>query len=495
MAALLRLLLSFVLLFVMAWVHAQDSTAAANPASAAAVSRDFPPGLQIPDAAKPGPAFAVDRATAAYLDLQSSEQKAKSDAYFEGGYWVDFFSLLWGLAVAAFLLFSGLSRTMRELAAKWFKRPTLAAIAYAVLWLVVMNLINLPWDSYFGFMREHAYGLATQNYGDWLGDRLKGLLIGLLLGAPLIGVLYLGVRRLGANWWKATAVVSFGLALLLNMIAPVFISPLFNDYKPLPEGEMKEAIFSLARANRIPTDNVVWFDASKQTTRISANVSGFANTTQVSLNDNLINKTSLPEIKAVMGHEMGHYVLNHGLRLTVYFTLILAIGFYVVHRLMDWSLARFGARFGITDRADPAGLPLALAILSLFMYAASPLLNSVVRQAEAEADMYGLNAAREPHGFAMAAMRLSTYRKIHPGPWEEVIFYDHPSGYDRVLRSMQWLAENQDLVAKDLRDRAATPSTAPSVDSEHDDSGQIGDTSPDAASPDTIPTEADGAAN
>lgn len=447
MSALLRLALLMILLCTAFIATAQESSLAPASADTTTMSRDFPPGLQIPDAAKPGPDFDVDRATAAYLDMLSAEQKAKSDAYFEGGYWVDFLSLLWGLAVAAFLLLSGLSRKMRDLAAKWFKRPTLVAIAFAAMWLVVGSIINLPWDSYFGFMREHAYGLATQPYSEWLADRLKGLLIGLLLGAPLIGLLYFGVRRLGANWWKATAVVSFGLALLLNMIAPVFISPIFNDYKPLPEGEMKDAIFSLARANRIPTDNVVWFDASKQTTRISANVSGFANTTQVSLNDNLINKTSLPEIKAVMGHEMGHYVLNHGLRLTVYFTLILAIGFFVVHRVMDWSLARYGARLGITDRADPAGLPLALAILSIFMFAATPVLNSVIRQAEAEADMYGLNAAREPHGFAMAAMRLSTYRKIHPGPWEEIIFYDHPSGYDRVLRSMQWLAENQALVS------------------------------------------------
>lgn len=425
------------------WAGSLAAADGAAPVSES--SRELPPGLQIPDAAKPGPDFDVDRATAAYLDLLSAEQKAGSDAYFEGGYWVDFLSLLWGLLVAAVLLFSGISRRMREAAAKLSTRPFLVATGFAVLWMLIGSLINLPWDSYFGFMREHAYGLSTQSYSHWLGDRLKGLLIGLILGAPLIGLLYVGVRRLGGNWWKVTAVVSFGLALLLNMIAPVFISPLFNDYKPLPEGEMKEAIYSLARANRIPTDNVVWFDASKQTTRISANVSGFANTTQVSLNDNLINRTSLPEIKAVMGHEMGHYVLNHGLRLTVYFTLILAIGFYVVHRLMDWSLARFGSRFGIIDRADPAGLPLALAILSLFMYAATPLLNSVVRQAEAEADMFGLNAAREPHGFAMAAMRLSTYRKIHPGPWEEIIFYDHPSGYDRVHRSMQWLAENQQL--------------------------------------------------
>jgi STE24 endopeptidase len=236
----------------------------------------------------------------------------------------------------------------------------------------------------------------------------------------------------------------------------VFDDPLFNDYKPLREGAVREAILSLARANQIPTNNVVEFDASRQTTRISANVAGFAGTTRVALNDNLLNKTSLPEIKAVMGHEMGHYVLNHGLRLIVYLTLVITFAFWVVHRAMDWALARWGARLKLEGRGDPAALPLALAIFSVFLLLLTPLTNSIVRQAEAEADAFGLNAAQEPHGFAMAAMRLSTYRKLNPGPLEEVIFYDHPSGYDRVHRSMIWFKEHQSIPLP-----AATPGVAP----------------------------------
>jgi STE24 endopeptidase len=234
------------------------------------------------------------------------------------------------------------------------------------------------------------------------------------------------------------------------LLAPVFVDPLFNDYKPLREGAVREAVLSLARANQIPADNVVEFDASRQTTRISANVSGFLGTTRVALNDNLLNKSSLPEIKAVMGHEMGHYVLNHALRLVVYLTLVITLALWVVHRTMDWALARWGARLRLEGRADPAALPLALAIFSSFLLLATPLVNSIVRQAEAEADMFGLNAAGEPHGFAMAAMRLSTYRKLRPGTLEEIVFYDHPSGYQRVHGSMIWLKEHpQNVPASD----------------------------------------------
>jgi STE24 endopeptidase len=314
---------------------------------------------------------------------------------------------------------------------------------YAAMFLLATQIISLPLSIYTEFVREHAYGLSTQTFGAWLGDVAKGSAISLVFSPLLIAGLYALVRRAGDRWWLYAGMASCVFILFVSMIAPVFVAPLFNDYKPLPAGEVRDSILSLARANRIPTDNIEWFDASRQTTRVSANVSGFAGTTRVNLNDNLLKKTSLPEIKAVMGHEMGHYVLNHGLRLTIYFSLLITLGFWFVHATFDWTQRRWGQRFGVEGRGDPAGLPLISALFSVFFFLATPVSNSIVRQAEAEADAYGLNAAGEPHGFATVAMRLSTYRKIHPGKWEEVIFYDHPSGYDRVRRSMEWLKEHR----------------------------------------------------
>jgi STE24 endopeptidase len=250
------------------------------------------------------------------------------------------------------------------------------------------------------------------------------------------------VRRAGARWWIWATGLTFVFYLFLAFITPLFIAPLYNDYKPLPPGPAREGVVSLARANEIPTDHLEWFDASKQTTRISANVSGLWGVARINLNDNLLDKTSLPEIKAVLGHEMGHYVMHHALKLTVYLTLVFAIAFLVLHLAFDRALARWGQRWGLRDRADPAALPLAFALFTVISLVLMPLNNTVIRDIEAEADAYGLNAAREPEGFAMAAMRLSTYRKIAPGPLEEFIFYDHPSGYERVRRAMIWRKEN-----------------------------------------------------
>jgi STE24 endopeptidase len=241
-------------------------------------------------------------------------------------------------------------------------------------------------------------------------------------------------------WWATAVTAAF--ILFVFTVQPVVVEPLFNDYKPLAAGEARDAILALARETGVPANDVFWFDASKQTKRISANVSGLGGTARIALNDNLLFGTSLPEIRAVMGHEMGHYALHHGLWLAGGFTLALGVGYWAINRLFGRIQRRYGDRFAIRDLADPAGLPLAFAIFTVVMYLLTPVTNSMIRTAENQADAFGLAAAKEPHGFASVAMRLSTYRKLEPVALEELVFFDHPSGRARVERSMRWLAEH-----------------------------------------------------
>jgi STE24 endopeptidase len=408
----------------------------------ASIVRDLPPGLHVPEAARPQPAFDVDRATEAWLDLLSPEQRQLSDAYFEGRYWLQFWEVLYGVGVLALLLVAGWSTRMRNVAERLSRWRFLSAMIYAVLFLVAYFALRLPMAVYAEFWREHQYGLSNLSFPGWLREAAIGLAVELVIGSVVLALAYTAIRRTGGRWWVWATGLTFAVSLFLDLITPVFIAPLFNDYKLLPDGPTRDAVYALARANEVPTDHVAAFDASKQTTRISANVSGLLGVTRISLNDNLLNKTSLPEIKAVLGHEMGHYILNHGFMLAVYITLLVAIALLVVHFAFDRALARWGPRLGLRDRADPAALPLALAIFSAIWFLLTPFTNTVIRTVETEADAFGLNAAREPEGFAMAAMRLSTYRKLKPGALEEFLFYDHPSGYDRVRRAMLWRKEN-----------------------------------------------------
>jgi STE24 endopeptidase len=406
------------------------------------VRRDLPPGLEIPEAAIPGPGFDADRATEAWLAKLTPEQRASSDAYFEGGYWLRLWSLVYGLGVMALLLFTGATRRMRDLAERLLRRPLLSVALFAAMFIVAFAVLELPLSVYAGFVREHQYGLSNLSFGGWLRERAIGLAVGVPVGALVLTLIYAGLRRAGAGWWKPATGFAFVFIAFTAILHPVAVAPLFNRYQPLPEGPVRDAVLSLARANAVPTSKVEWFDASRQTNRISANVAGLGGFARINLNDNLLERTSLPEIRAVLGHEIGHYVLNHPLRHTVAFTLLYGVAFAAVAKVMDAVLARRGAQLRLRDRADPAGLPLLAAIFSLVWFLLTPLLNTVIRTAEEEADNYGLNAAREPQAFAMAAMRLSAYRKLKPGPVEEFLFYDHPSGYDRVRRSMLWLKEN-----------------------------------------------------
>jgi STE24 endopeptidase len=284
--------------------------------------------------------------------------------------------------------------------------------------------------------------MSNQTLGGWLGDQGKGLAIGLVLGTLIIASVYAVVRKAPRTWWLWGAVVVIVFAMFTVAIGPVYLEPVFNKFTPLPETPLKSEILSMARAQGIPAQDVYGFDASKQTKRMSAHVSGLFGTTRISMNDNLMNRGSNEEIKAVLGHEMGHYVLNHVTKGITFIGLVIVAGFAFLRWSFDRVRTGFGAAWGIRDVGDPAGLPLLMVLLSVFFLLATPVNNTLTRTMEAEADNYGLNASRQPDGFAQAALHLSEYRKMTPGPIEEFLFYDHPSGWNRIHRSMVWKAEH-----------------------------------------------------
>ena len=393
-----------------------------------------------PVAARSGPAFDVEAATQRYLDTLTPAQKAKSDAYFEGGYWLELWQLLYGLAVAAVFLRLGLGRWLTGVAAR-LPRPWLQRWAYLAGYLLLAWGLSFPLSVYVGWVREQQYGMSNEAFGAWLADALKGLVLTVVFGSLVLLGIYAAVRRAGRSGWAwATGIVAVALVLTV-FVSPVFVAPLYNKYIPLPAGPVREGILRMARANGVPANNVYLVDASKQSKRISANVSGLGRTIRVSLNDNLLNRCTPAEVKAVMGHELGHYVLNHIPKSLVFMVLIVGLCLWATDGVFHRLLGRYGASWGITSLGDVAGLPLVMALLTVCSFLTTPLVNTIVRTQEQEADMFGLNTAREPDAFAKVAMKLSEYRKINPGPVEEMIFFNHPSGHTRVHTAMQWKAE------------------------------------------------------
>ena len=213
---------------------------------------------------------------------------------------------------------------------------------------------------------------------------------------------------------------------------------------------MKTQILSLARANDIPADNIWVMDASRQSNRISANVSGFLGTTRITLNDNLLKQGTPDEVLAILGHEMGHYVMGHVLRGLLLSGLLTVTAFAFLHWGFRFADGRFGGQWQVRELDDIAGLPLLAALASLFFFATAPLSNAIVRSAEHQADIFGLDAVRKPDAFATAMLKLAAYRKLEPGNWEELVFYDHPSGRTRVMNAMAWKKEH--IRDVDIRD-------------------------------------------
>jgi Zn-dependent protease with chaperone function len=384
----------------------------------------------------------VRAATAAYLARIPPEKKAKSDAYFEGGYWLQLWDFLYGAGILILVLHLGWSAAMRDLAERLAGRlKWLAPVFFWAQMLTVFTLLQSPLAIYEGYFREHQYGLATQTFGPWLGDQVKAFAVGLVMYGLLLTLLYAVLRRL-RNWWVWGALVSILFLAIGNLIAPVYINPIFNKFTRLEDPAIQGPILSLARANGIPATDVWVMDASRQTTRVSANVTGLLGTTRITINDNMLKRCSLPEIEAAMGHEMGHYVLHHNYTGIAALGLIFLLGFIFLHVFYDRALRRFGARWRVAGIGDVAGLPLLMLLFMVYLLVMTPVINSVIRVHEAEADLFGLNASQQPDGAAEIALKLAEYRKMDPGELEEIVFFDHPSGRNRIEMAMRWKAEH-----------------------------------------------------
>ncbi|MGD0792081.1 MAG: M48 family metallopeptidase [Terriglobales bacterium] len=419
------------------------ASALAQPPAA----NQMPSVIQVPAAAQASPHFDATAATNAYLAQIPADKTARSDAYFEGGYWMILWDFLYGAVVALLLLNLRWSARMRDLAERVTRFKPVHMIVYWLQYLVLTTILVFPLTVYEEYFREHKYGLTTQTFGPWMGDQMKALGVGLVLGGLLAMLLFGVVRRLPRTWWVWGAVVTTVFLIFVALIGPVYIVPIFNKVTRLDDPKIVDPILSMARANGIPAKDVYEIDASRQTTRMSANVSGFANTMRITLNDNLLRRGSPEEIQAVMGHEMGHYVMHHIYNGILFFFIVTVVAFAYLRWGLDWTLQRWGEKWQIRGVGDTAVLPLVVLLVAIFGFVITPVMNTFSRTQEYEADMYGLNTSRQPDGEVQADIHLGEYRKMNPGPIEEWIFFDHPSGRNRIYAATRWKAENLKLFA------------------------------------------------
>jgi STE24 endopeptidase len=376
-------------------------------------------------------------ATAAYIDSLGADALAKAAAYTAGNHWLLLLNLLVSVIVAWIFVRAGvLDRINAKLARRGVNvRAGVVATAYFLL----ANLVSLPWALYEEFWRERSYGRTSQPLGDFLGQAaLSTLIFSLLVGLFMIGV-YALMRRAGKYWWVWSGGLTAASLSFFLLAGPVVIEPLFNDYKPVPAGEVRDALVVMATQAGVPADRIFVFDGSRQSNNFTANVSGIAGSARIAISDVAFKGASLDEVKAVTGHEIGHYVLGHIWR-TVILLSALAIVFFL---LADRTFPQLARAFGSTARIDePTGLPLLALQVAVFFLFAQPLINASIRKGENEADQYSLETVNLPDALASALVKTAEYRYPRPAAWQEALFYTHPSVERRVRRAMEWKASH-----------------------------------------------------
>ena len=379
-------------------------------------------------------------ATAAYLSVLTPAQHAKAEAYTQGGHWL----LLWGalvsIAAAWIVIRSGVLVRIRDAVEGGRPKPWRVALVVILADGLIEWGLNLPWDAYAHWWRERSYGLTSRAFPGWLGEAALDMAITTLLVTLLMACLYALIRRAPKTWWIWSSAVVAGFIVVVMVLAPIFIEPLFNKYRPAPPGPVRDAIVAMAKANGVPSDKILIYDGSKQSNRYTANVAGLGGTARVAMSDVMFKKDAdLAEVKGVVGHEMGHYVHAHALWFAAYAAVMALAAFFIIDRSFA-TVARLLGATGVRGLSDPAGLPVIGVILAVLALVSTPLRVSVSRIEEADADRFSLEHVNEPDGLAKALVKTIEYRAATPSALEETLFYDHPSVGSRVRRAMEWKA-------------------------------------------------------
>jgi STE24 endopeptidase len=379
--------------------------------------------------------FDPNVATAQYIDSLGAAALQKAHDYTVGKEWL----LLWDLVVAAIVTWlivrSGILDRLEAKIAD--RRKNLRAFLISLVYFIVAALLTLPWSIYESWWREKGYGRTSQPLGDWLSQSLLSTAITSVVAALFfIGVYWL-IRRSGKRWWIWSGGLTAAVLAFVLLLSPVLIEPLFNKYTPVPPGPVRDAVVEMAQRAGIPPEKVYMYNGSRQSNNFTANAGGVGSTARVAISDVALKNASLAEVRAVTGHEIGHYVLKHTWWGILFFSILAIVFFWLADRLFP----RFARAFGTYAQiSDPRGLPVLLFMGSLFGVIASPLTNTFSRTLESRADMYSLQTENLPDALSTALVKTAEYRYPRPNRIEEIIFYDHPSVEGRVRTAMEWKA-------------------------------------------------------
>lgn len=308
----------------------------------------------------------------------------------------------------------------------------LLVACFTVVFGLGYTILTLPLSYYEGFVLPHRYGLSNQNLRSWIGDQVKSLLLGGVLGIIVLEVIYAVLRAYPDSWWLWAGGILLVFNVILANLGPVLIFPIFYKFSPLGEeyADLAQRLVGLAERAHTRVRGVYQFDMSRRTKAANAALAGLGNTRRIILGDTLLKEFSPDEIETVLAHELGHHV-HKDIPVGMLISAILTLGgLYLAALGLNWGVSYFG----FENVSDIAALPLLALVMGIYGLVTMPLSNAYSRWRERRADEYAIRATGNGKAYASALTRLANQNlaDVDPEPWMEFLLYSHPALSKRI---------------------------------------------------------------
>jgi STE24 endopeptidase len=350
--------------------------------------------------------------------------------------WLGVVDFVIGAAFLVILLVTGWSGWLRDLALRrGFQNYTLAVFLYLFFLLLISKILGLGFD-YYGFRVERQFQLSTQKVRSWLWDEAKGFLVGLVMTAIVVELLYFMIRQWPQHWWVITWALFMGLFILLAQLAPVILFPIFYKFEPLDDEDLRRRLVQLGERAGTRVRGVYRWKLSEKSKKANAALTGLGATRRIILADTLLDNYAPEEIEAVLAHELGHHVHKHILKSIAVQAGITLLGFWLANFVLHFAVDHHM----FEELSDFANLPLLAITVTVLSLLLMPALNAYSRYNERQADRYAFESISnvEPFISSMNKLAQQNLAERKPAKWIEVLFHSHPAISNRVAAAEEW---------------------------------------------------------
>lgn len=339
------------------------------------------------------------------------------------------------IAILAFV-YLGFSKELEGYLTSITENQYLLLLLFLFVIGIVSSVVSFPVKYYVEFYLEHKYELSNQTVWQWLWEDFKGLLVGLVIGVPILLLFYWVMLTFGSLWWLVFSIAMFFISVVLAQIVPIIILPIFYKITPIENEEIKKRVLALAKDVKMKVENVFQFDMSKNTKKANAAFTGLGKTKRIILGDTLLDSYTEDEIETVLAHEFGHYKHKHIIKNLFIGTISSFLTFFLIAKLYELSLSWFG----FLTITEISALPILSVWAMLIGLLTTPIGNIISRKFEYEADEYAIKITGKAEAFINTLEKLTDQNlgDKDPHPFVEWFFYSHPSVAKRKKRIIEF---------------------------------------------------------